>query len=174
MDVDWAKLFTVDTPVLEILVRGTLTYLAIFVMLRVVGRRETGSVGITNLLTVVLLADAAQNAMAGEYTSIPDGVLLVGTIVFWSWFLDWAKYRWPAFARIVEPPALPLVKNGRLLARNLRQEMITREELMSQLRLQGIDDLARVKRAYIESDGRISVVPRDERHGGSAGDRRVA
>jgi uncharacterized membrane protein YcaP (DUF421 family) len=174
MDVDWAKLFTFDTPVLEILVRGTLTYLAIFVMLRVVGRRETGSVGITNLLTIVLLADAAQNAMAGEYTSIPDGVLLVGTIVFWSWFLDWAKYHSPAFARIVEPPALPLVKDGRLLARNLRQEMITREELMSQLRLQGIDDLARVKRAYIESDGRISVVPRDERRGGSAGDRRVA
>ena len=123
-----ALLFAFDTPVLEILVRGTLTYLAIFVMLRVVGRRETGSVGITNLLTVVLLADAAQNAMAGEYTSIPDGVLLVGTIVFWSWFLDWAKYRWPAFARIVESPALPLVKDGRLLARNLRQEMITREE----------------------------------------------
>jgi uncharacterized membrane protein YcaP (DUF421 family) len=174
MDVDWGKLFTFDTPVLEILVRGTLTYLAILVMLRVVGRRETGSVGITNLLTVVLLADAAQNAMAGEYTSIPDGVLLVGTIVFWSWFLDWAKYRWPGFARIVEPPALPLVKDGRLLVRNLRQEMITREELMSQLRLQGVDDLAQVKRAYIESDGRISVVPRDGGRGGSAGDRRVA
>jgi len=174
MGVDWGKLFTFDTPILEIVVRGTVTYLAIFVMLRVVGRRETGSVGITNLLTVVLLADAAQNAMAGEYTSIPDGVLLVGTIVFWSWFLDWAKYQWPAFARMVEPSPLPLVLNGRLLRRNLRQEMITDSELMSQLRLQGVDDVAQVKRACIESDGRISVVHGDGSRGGSGSDRRVA
>jgi uncharacterized membrane protein YcaP (DUF421 family) len=159
--IDWIKLFAFDTPIGEILVRGTVTYFAILVMLRVVGRRETGTVGITNLLTIVLLADAAQNAMAGDYTSIPDGVLLVGTIVFWSWFIDWAKFRSPGVARLIDPPALPLVKDGRLLARNMRIEMITDDELMSQLRLQGVDDLGQVKRACIESDGRISVVPRD-------------
>ena len=138
------------------------------------GRRETGTVGITNLLTIVLLADAAQNAMAGEYTSIPDGVLLVGTIVFWSWFIDWAKFHSPRFARLVEPPALTLVKDGRLLRRNMRVEMITEDELMSQLRLQGVDDLAQVKRAHIESDGRISVIQRDGRPASSPNERRAA
>jgi uncharacterized membrane protein YcaP (DUF421 family) len=163
MHVDWAKVLTFDTPVLEIVVRGTLTYVAILVMLRVVGRREAGTVSITNLLTIVLLADAAQNAMAGDYTSVPDGVLLVGTIVFWSWFFDWAKLRWPGLGRIIEPPALTLIRDGRMLPRNMRQEMITQDELMSQLRLQGVDDLTRVKRACIESDGRISVVQYDGR-----------
>jgi uncharacterized membrane protein YcaP (DUF421 family) len=174
MQVDWAKLLTFDTPVLEILIRGTVTYLAILIMLRLVGRRETGTVGITNLLTIVLLADAAQNAMAGEYTSIPDGVLLVGTIVFWSWFIDWAKFYSPRFARLVEPPPLTLVKDGRMIRRNMRVEMITEDELMSQLRLQGVDDLAQVKRAHIESDGRISVVQRDGRPASSPNERRAA
>ena len=174
MHVDWAKVLTFDTPVLEIVVRGTLTYFAILVMLRVVGRREAGTVSITNLLTIVLLADAAQNAMAGDYTSVPDGVLLVGTIVFWSWFFDWAKMRWPGFGRIIEPPALTLIRDGRMLPRNMRQEMITRDELMSQLRLQGVDDLARVKRACIESDGRISVVQYDGRPAPPGNERRAA
>ena len=174
MQVDWAKLLTFDTPVLEILIRGTVTYLAILIMLRLVGRRETGTVGITNLLTIVLLADAAQNAMAGEYTSIPDGVLLVGTIIFWSWFIDWAKFRWPGFARLVEPPPLTLVNDGRMIRRNMRVEMITEHELMSQLRLQGVEDLSQVKRACIESDGRVSVVQHDGRTAPSPDERRAA
>jgi uncharacterized membrane protein YcaP (DUF421 family) len=172
--IDWAKLFAFDTPALEIVIRGTVTYFAILVMLRFAGRRETGTVGITNLLTIVLLADAAQNAMAGDYTSVPDGVLLVGTIVFWSWFIDWAKFRSARFARVIDPPPLTLVKDGRLLPRNMRIEMITEDELMSQLRLQGVDDLAHVKRACIESDGRISVVPRDGKSATSGNNERRA
>ena len=172
--VDLGEIFSLDTPILEIVLRGTITYLSIFILLRLVVKQAAGGLNLADVLLIVMIADAAQNAMAGEYTSIPDGVLLVGTIVFWSWFLDWAKYRWPASARMVEPSPLPLVLNGRLLRRNLRQEMITDSELMSQLRLQGVDDVAQVKRACIESDGRISVVHGDGSRGGSGSDRRVA
>ena len=66
-DVDWAKVFGPDTPVLEIVVRGTVVYLALFVLIRVVFKRQPGAVGIADLLVVVLIADAAQNAMAGTY-----------------------------------------------------------------------------------------------------------
>jgi uncharacterized membrane protein YcaP (DUF421 family) len=157
-DVDWARVLLPDTPIAEIVVRGTLTYLALFVLLRVTLKRQTGSIGITNLLTLVLIADAAQNAMADDYHSIPDGVVLVATIIFWSWFLDWLGYRVPRLQRFVHPPPLPLVKNGRLLRRNMRDELLTEDELMSQLRLQGVADLGEVREALIEGDGRISVV----------------
>lgn len=159
--VDWAKIFVPDTPLLEILIRGTLTYLALFTLLRLVLKRQSSAMGITDLLVVVLIADAAQNAMADDYTSIADGVLLVATIIFWAYALDWLGYRFPRFQRFFHPPPLPLVREGRLLHRNMRRELITEGELWSQLRQQGINNLRDVKEAYMEGDGRISVIGAD-------------
>jgi uncharacterized membrane protein YcaP (DUF421 family) len=159
-DVDWSDIFVPDTPILEIIVRGSVMYLALFVLLRLVLKREVGALGVTDLLVVVLIADAAQNAMAGEYSTIPDGLILVGTIVFWAWALNWLGYRTPFVQRLVHPEALPLVKDGRMIRRNLEKELITEDELLSQLRLQGVGDLSDVTAAHMEGDGRISVVQR--------------
>jgi uncharacterized membrane protein YcaP (DUF421 family) len=161
-DIDWARTLLPDRSFLEVILRGTLTYLALFGLLRFTLKRQTGSIGITNLLTLVLIADAAQNAMADEYHSVADGIVLVATIIFWSWFLDWLGFRLPWLQRFVHPPALPLVKDGRLLRHNMREELITDDELLSQLRLQGVADLTEVRAAFIEGDGRVSVVKRGE------------
>jgi len=123
----------------------------------------TGAFSISDLLMVVLIADAAQNAMSAGYTSVTDGLILVATIIFWSYALDWLGYRFPGFQKLVHPPPLPLVRDGRMLARNLRRELITVDELMSHLREQGVKDLRKVKSAAMEGDGRISVVTREER-----------
>jgi uncharacterized membrane protein YcaP (DUF421 family) len=158
--VDWHAVFVPRTPFLEIVVRGTLVYLALFALLRFVLKRQAGAVGVTDLLVVVLIADAAQNAMAGDYRSVPDGVLLVAVVVGWSYALDWLAHRFPRVGRLVHPPPLPLIERGRLNRKNLRAELLTRDELMSQLREQGIKDLAEVERAYMEGDGKVSVVTR--------------
>lgn len=165
--VDWAKIFVPDTPLLEILIRGTLTYLALFTLLRLVLKRQSSAMGITDLLVVVLIADAAQNAMADDYTSIADGVLLVATIIFWAYALDWLGYRFPRFQRFLRPPALPLVKDGRMLRHNMRRELITEGELLSQLREQGIGDVSEVREAFMEGDGRISVLCDDDKTRGA-------
>lgn len=164
--VDWAQVFMFDTPVAEIFVRGSLTYLALFAILRFVLKREAGTVGITDLLVVVLIADAAQNAMSDDYHSITDGILLVATIVFWSFALNWLGYHVPALRPFLHPPPLTLVRDGRMLRPNMRRELITEDELMSQLRQQGVDDLGEVKIACMEGDGRISVIARNgQEHG---------
>lgn len=155
--VDWESVFSLEHPA-ELILRGSLIYLGLFALLRSVRKREAGVVGITNLLVIVLIADAAQSAMAGSYTSIPDGLVLVGTIVFWSYALEWLGYRFPHLQHLVRPRPLPLVTNGHLLRHNLRREFLTEEELLSQLRLQGCEDLTSVRWAYMEGDGRISVV----------------
>src|SRR3954471_14594499 len=129
--VNWHDVFIPDTPLVEIFVRGMIVYLAIFALLRFVLTRQSGNVGVTDLLVVVLIADAAQNAMASDYRSVPDGVLLVATIIFWSYALDWLGYRFPRVGRFVHPPPLELVRDGRLLRHNLRQELLTVEELMT-------------------------------------------
>jgi uncharacterized membrane protein YcaP (DUF421 family) len=93
--------------------------------------------------------------------------VLVATIVFWDFLIDWLTYKLPALGKILEPPTIPLIRNGRLIRRNLHQEMISAEEIKAQLRQHGVEQIADVKVAYIESDGAISVVKRQpEIHSG--------
>jgi uncharacterized membrane protein YcaP (DUF421 family) len=160
--VNWHDVFVPDTPLLEIFVRGTIVYLAIFALLRFVLTRQSGNLGVTDLLVIVLIADAAQNAMASEYKSVPDGLVLVATIVFWSYLLDWLAYHFPTCRRLIHPPPLELIRDGKINRRNLRKELITIDELKAQLREQGIEDLNQVRKACMEGDGRISVVGVDE------------
>jgi uncharacterized membrane protein YcaP (DUF421 family) len=163
--MDWKTIFLPDTPLLEIILRGSIMYLALFTMLRVVLKRQAGTLGMTDLLLITLIADAAQNGMAGEYNSISDGIVLVATIIFWNYLLDWLSFNFEWFGRLIEPPPLPLIKEGRMLRRNMRREFITEDEVLMQLREQGLDDVAKVKEAYIESDGRVSVIQyRQKRH----------
>ncbi len=156
--VDWDSLFTPDTPLLEILARGSVVYLSLFFLLRVILKRQAGAVGISDLLVIVLIADAAQNGMAADYKSLPDGILLVATLIFWNYALEWLGFHFPWFESLISPPPLPLIKNGKMQHENMRQELITKEDLLSQLRQQGIDDIVRVKQACLEGDGKISVI----------------
>jgi uncharacterized membrane protein YcaP (DUF421 family) len=155
---DLAAMFGVSLSPLELMLRGSAMYWALFLLFRFVLRRDAGALGIADILLLVLIADASQNAMSGGYTSVGEGLILVGTIAFWSWLTDWAAYRWPAARRFADPAPLVLVRRGRLHRGNLRREMVTVPELMAALREHGIDKLADVKMARIEPDGMISVI----------------
>lgn len=156
--INWSTVFAFDEPILETFVRGTVVYLALFLMLRFIMRRQTGGIGVTDLLVIVLIADASQNAMASDYSSIADGILLVAVIIFWDFVINWLAFHVQWFGDFIDPKPVALIRRGKILHRHLRQELITTDELMSQLRLQGVDDVAEVKTACMESDGKISVV----------------
>ena len=158
--VDWRTAFLPSVSWLELVVRGSIMYLALFSLMRFVLKREGGNIGLADLLMTVLVADAAQNAMAAEYKSVTDGIVLVGTLVFWNYMLDWLAFRFSFIRRIVEPPPLKLVEQGQMLRKNMRRELISEEELMSHVRESGAADLKEVRAAYMESDGKISVVRR--------------
>jgi uncharacterized membrane protein YcaP (DUF421 family) len=153
--VEWSQVFTLDKPILEIFVRGTVTYLGLFALLRLTLKRQSGTVGITDLLVIVLIADAAQNAMSAEYTSIADGFVLVSTILFWSFALDWLGHHSRLVERFVHPPPLQLVRKG-----------------MTQIRKQGSEDLEGVEAAYMEADGTISVICSDQKKANHAPERK--
>jgi uncharacterized membrane protein YcaP (DUF421 family) len=160
---DIEALFRFSVSPLELVVRGTLVYLALVLLFRFVLRRDLGQLGVADVLFIVLVADASQNGMAGEYRSVADAAVLIGTLAGWNVALDWATYRWPAMQRLTEPPPVELVRNGRILRRNLRREWMTTDELMGKLREQGIADIADVKLAVLEADGELSVL---RAHGG--------
>lgn len=158
---DLSALLALSMNPLELFVRGTLMYWFLFLLFRFVLRRDVGSIAVADVLLLVLIADASQNAMAGGYETVSDGVVLVATIAGWNWLFDWAAFRVGWVRRFLEAKPLQLVIDGKLQRRNLRKEMISQEELMAALREQGVDALEKVKLATMESDGEISVVKND-------------
>lgn len=166
-------MFVPSVSILEIILRGTIIYIALFLLMRLVLKRESGTVGVTDLLVVVLIADASQNAMSSDYKSVPEGLVLVSTILFWAYTIDWLGFHVPLIARLVREPPLELVRDGQIQRQNLRKELITVDELEAQLREQGVDNVKDVKRACIEGDGQISVV-KFEAEASGGGKRRKA
>jgi uncharacterized membrane protein YcaP (DUF421 family) len=157
LDVDWNRLFVPSDPLLEVVIRGTLMYLAMFFLLRLF-RRQTGSIGPADLLVLLLIADAAQNGMADEYKSVTEGIVLVATIMGWEYAIDWLSYRVPFIGKFIEREPLLLIRNGEIIEKNLKKELITRDDLLSQLRQKGVDDPRQVICCFLEGDGHISVV----------------
>ena len=159
-EIDWREIFIPHKSLIEVFVRGSIMYCLLFVLLRFLPKRNTGNMGISDLLVVVLIADAAQNGMSGDYRSITEGIVLVATILFWDYLLDWLDFTYPRLRVAGAAPSL-LVKQGVLIKKNMRTEKITEEELLRQLREHGVEDLKQVKKAYLEGDGRLSVIKKD-------------
>lgn len=155
---DIGAALTPDVNIFETIVRGIFMYLAIFVMLRTVLRGRSSAVTVSDLLVFVLIADAAQNAMAAEYHSVTNGLVLVATIFLTSAAVDWLAFRFPMIQHFVHPERKPLVVDGRIVRRTLQDELMTEQELMTQLRLNGVEDVAAVKAAYLEGNGEVSVI----------------
>jgi uncharacterized membrane protein YcaP (DUF421 family) len=161
VEIDWHRAFNPHVALLDIVMRGTIVYLVLFALLRTT-RRQSGEVGTTDILLIVLIADAVQNAMASNYHSITEGLGLALTVFFWSWFLDWLAFHVPTLRPLIIPGPRTVVKDGRVNRRNLRRELMTEVDLYSQLRLQGVEDINAVRHACVEGHGRLSVVKKGE------------
>lgn len=158
--IDWESVFVPTESLLEIVLRGTILYIVMFAFLRIF-RRQSGSISTADLLVVVIIADAAQNGMIGDGKSVTEAVLLITTFFLWNYLFDWLGYRFKFFEKLLEPDKLQMVKNGKFLRRNMRKEMITKDELESQMRQNGIEDISELKSAYMESDGNFSFIKKE-------------
>ena len=153
----WSDLFAVETPVLELVVRGTILYFTILVLMRFMPRRTGGELATMDLIFLLLIAEAASNAF-GEYTSISEGLVLVVVLMGWNFIINAASYRFRFIEKLVSSPPIQVIRDGRMLRRNMRREFLTEEELMSSLRQQSIASVDEVKAAYIEGEGALTVV----------------
>lgn len=171
-DLDWSSLFVPAESLAEIFVRGTVVYLVLFAAMRLLPPRTIGALGPSDLLVVVLIADAVQNAMAGGYKSITEGLLLAAVIFGWATLIDYLDYRFPQWNLAAARPK-ELVRNGQLLRGNMAREQVTEDEVMSQLREHGLASPRDVVVAYLEGDGHFSVVVRGGRPLKPPGDRKI-
>jgi len=160
--VDWRAIIEPDVPILESVVRGTILYFFVFTLMRGTLRRTAGELSMIDFIFVLLVANGAADSMTGGAVSITSGIVIILTIVAWNYLLNSLSWYIPALQRWTTPPPLQVIDNGKLLRRNMRKEFLTEDELMAQLREEGIEDVSSVKAAHIEGDGNISVITNDD------------
>lgn len=141
--------------------RTVVVYLVLLVSLRLAGKRELGQTTPFDLVVLLVISNAVQNAMVGPDTSLSAGIVAAVTLLAVNRLVDRLSMGSSRVrAQVVGEPTL-LVADGALIAANLAREGISREEVMQALRGHGVDDLGKVRMAVLEVDGTISVVPTD-------------
>jgi uncharacterized membrane protein YcaP (DUF421 family) len=146
-------------PLIEIVLRTVVVYLVILVGLRLSGKREIGQMTVFDLVVLLLIANAVQNAMVGPDTSLTGGVLAAVVLLVANALLARLRLRWPRLKQWVEGSPTLLVLHGEVISDHLRREGLDEETLETALREHGVADFADVEMAVLEIDGSISVVP---------------
>lgn len=157
---DAHQILAPSATVAEIVLRGTALYWFLFLVLRFILRRDTGSAGLSDILFVVLLGDAAQNGMIGQHDGVADALMLIATLVAWNYLLDYLGYRFRFFQWLTDPPPICLARNGRLIRAAMRREHLTDEAIEAKMRDAGVDRVGDVRAMYLEADGSFSVLKR--------------
>ena len=166
---NWKAIAVPDVPLAESFVRGVAVYLALIVLFRVAMRRQAGALGLPDVMLVVLVSECVSQSLSATAQSVPNGLVAVLALLASNYGLDRLANRWPWLHRRLEPPPRDLIRDGRPVRENLDAEGVSDEELATQLRLNGVGDMAGVARAVMEPEGEISVVPKDAAEGGAKG-----
>ena len=159
--IDWKSMFVPAVGLAELVLRGIIMYFVIFALLRLVLRRQVGGIGTSDILVIVLVSEVSGRGFAPDTHSVVESAVVILVILSCSYAVEWLQFHVPAFERLTREPKLKLIEGGRLLRRNMRQEFVTEQELMAQVREKGLLDCREVEAAYIEADGRISIIARD-------------
>lgn len=150
-------MFQLETPLLELIARGAFLFILFMVLFRLLPRRTGGELAPMDLVFLLLITEAASHSL-GDYSSVADGTVQILTMMALNYLTNQLSFRFPWFERLAEHSPLEIVKDGKVIPRNLRKELLTPDELTGHLRLNGVDDIAQIRSAHIESDGRLSVV----------------
>src|SRR5437867_350896 len=154
-----AAMFTLQIPGWQIVVRTVVVYLAVYVGLRAMGKREIGQMTVFDLVVILLIANAVQNAMVGMDVSVQGGILAAFVLLVVNRLVALTRRLGGRWVRLLEGTPTVLVKDGEFVEPHLRKEGVDREELEMAAREHGIESISKVKLAVLEVDGSISIVP---------------
>ena len=143
--------------------RAAIVYVAVLIGLRLMGKREIGQMTVFDLVVVLLLANAVQNAMVGPDTSVQGGLMAAFVLLVLNRAVAGARLHSVAWGRLIEGNLTVLIQEGRILDAAVRKERLERAQIETAMREHGVDSIADVKLAVLETDGSISIVPRDSK-----------
>jgi uncharacterized membrane protein YcaP (DUF421 family) len=144
----------------DIVLRATVVFFFILVLVRVMGRRELSKMEPFDLIVLIVIGDLVQQGVTQQDYSVTGAVLAVGTIAVLAVFMSWLSFRFARVRPVLDGRPVVLVEKGSPIADNLRRERITLDELSAQARLSGIASLEEVQWAVLETGGQISFISR--------------
>ena len=153
--------FDLAMPWWQFVLRAAAVYVVLLVLIRLSGKRTMGQFTPFDMLLIVLLGNAVQNALLGKDTSLAGGVLLAATLIAVNWMLGYITARSRRAERMIEGEPVVLARNGTLYERALKRELVSRADFDEAMRQQGCADIAEVRLALLETNGQISVVAKD-------------
>jgi len=151
--------FGLTTPWWEIILRTAVVYIVVLVLLRVAGKRELGQMSAVDLVVILVISNAVQNAMTGGDNSLIGGILAACTLVAMNLAFGRVANRVPLLEHLFTSEPTLLVDDGKLIEKHLERENVTHEDIEMSAREHGIDDLKDVRAAILERDGSISIIP---------------
>lgn len=143
---------------LLIAVSSAAVYIFIILFLRLFGKKELAQLSVFDLVFVLLISNAVQNAMVGENTSLWGGLTAAGTLFILNYGIKLLLYYFPRLGNIVQGKEVLLVYKGKIKIENLRRTRITIEELEEAIREHGISEIRKADMVMLEVDGNISVI----------------
>ena len=149
---------------LHIILSTSGVYVFIIIALRLLGKTELAQLSITDLIFVLLISNAVQNAMVGSDTSLGGGLLAASVLFGLNFIFKKLKYRFPFLKKVIEGEPIILIHKGVIMRENCRKNEITQEELLQAIREHGSHSIEEVDSLILEADGNISVVSNDYKH----------
>ena len=149
---------------LKIALSCLVIYLFIIVAIRLFGKKELAQLSVTDLVFILLISNAVQNAMVGSDSSLTGGLIAAGTLFVSNYLFKYLIYKFPKLGNIVQGSELLLIYKGQLNLRNLAKAHITLEEIKEAIREHGVSEIREVDLAVLEIDGNISIISNDYKH----------
>jgi uncharacterized membrane protein YcaP (DUF421 family) len=148
---------------LAIVVRAAVIYVALLLGLRLMGKRELGQMTVFDLVVILLIANAVQNAMVGANVSLAGGLVAAGVLLVLNRGVSLLRLHSMGWGRLLEGTPTVLIQEGQFLDPALRKEGLERAQVEMAMREHGVDRTDDVRLAVLETDGSISIVPADSR-----------
>jgi uncharacterized membrane protein YcaP (DUF421 family) len=145
---------------MDIVARAAIAFLVLFLLLRVIGRRELSSLEPFDLILLVVVGDLIQQGVTQSDMSFTGSLLAIGTFAILTLGTSWLVYRFRRLRKVLDAEPLIILQDGKLIEHNLRHERLTGEEVAAEARQQQIASLDDVAWAVVEGSGRISFIPR--------------
>lgn len=152
------SMFALSAPWWVFVLRATAIYALVMVLIRVSGKRAVGQFTPFDLVMLILIGNAVQNGINGGDNSLTGAAIMATTLIALNYGVAFITSRSRRVERIVEGEPVVLARNGKLFEGVLRRELVSRDDFRESLRMNGIDDVAKVELALLETNGSISVV----------------
>ena len=143
---------------MDIVMRATAMFAIVFLLLRLLGKRELGQLAPFELVSLVVIGDLIQQGITHNDFSITGATLAIGTFAFWTVVIGWVSFFSPRLEKYLSGEPRVIVRDGEILRGNMRRERMTVKELESEMRLSGIATISQVAWAILEVNGKISFI----------------